>query len=446
MKSTRELAVETLTNIFVDGLYSNIYLSKVLNESEINEKDRGLFTEIIYGTLRYKYTIDKILDSFLKDGTKKMSKNDPLLLNVLRISIYQIKYLDKIPPFAAVNEAVEITKKRCGMPKSKLVNGVLRNYLRNKEKPDEKLKKSYTETLSFEHSFENWMVKLLLAQYSKEDVESILNGLNQRPEITVRVNSLKADYDTVVESLSKLEYSIKEGEVSPEAIYIRKGSNVEKNPLFNEGLITIQDESAMLVAEVMELKDNLKVLDLCSAPGGKTTHIAELMNNTGNIIACDIYDHKLKLVKDNIERLGIENVELMNFDATVYNEKFVNYADRVLIDVPCSGLGIIRKKPEIKWNKNKNELDALIKIQKDILVKAADYVKSGGYLIYSTCTLNKNENIKNISWFLEKDDRFEIEKIFLGNLSNLRYDNLGTLTILPNENMDGFYIARLKRK
>jgi 16S rRNA (cytosine967-C5)-methyltransferase len=170
------------------------------------------------------------------------------------------------------------------------------------------------------------------------------------------------------------------------------------------------------------------------------------MNNTGEIIACDIYDHKLKLVKDNVDRLGIQNVKLMNLDATAYNDSFINYADRVLIDVPCSGLGIIRKKPEIKWNKNKNELEALVKIQRDILTKASDYVKKGGYLIYSTCTLNKNENIENINWFLEKDDRFVVEKIFMGNLENFQYDNLGTVTILPNENMDGFYIARLKRK
>jgi 16S rRNA (cytosine967-C5)-methyltransferase len=446
MKSTRELATETLTNIFKEGLYSNIYLNKVLNENEISEKDRGLFTEIVYGTLRYKYTIDKILNSFLKNGTKRMSKDDLFLLNILRISIYQIKYLDKIPSFAAVNEAVEISKKRCGMSKSKLVNGVLRNFLRNKAKVEQDLQKSYVENLCFEYSFEEWMVNLLLSQYSEENVESILKGLNERPEISVRVNSLKTDYDSVYEELCNLEYNIKEGKVSPDAIYIKKGSNVEKNPLFNSGMITIQDESAMLVAEIMELKEDLKVLDLCSAPGGKTTHIAELMNNTGEIIACDIYDHKLKLVKDNVDRLGIQNVKLMNLDATVYNNDFINSADRVLIDVPCSGLGIIRKKPEIKWNKNKNELEALVKIQRDILTKASDYVKTGGYLIYSTCTLNKNENIENISWFLKKDDRFVVEKIFMGNLENFQYDNLGTVTILPNENMDGFYIARLKRK
>lgn len=444
--NTRELAADTLTELFRNKLYSNIYLGKVLNESDLPQNDRGLFTEIVYGTIRYRHTIDFILNNFLKNGIKKLKSENPFLLNILRTAIYQIKYLDKVPDFAVVNEAVNIAKQRCDVYKSKFVNGVLRNYLRNKEKYESFKDNNFVQELTLNYSFQTWMVKLMIDQYGKEVAEKILCGLNERPQVTVRVNGLKTDYDSAFEQLEGLGYEVEEGRISPEAIYIKKGSNVEQNPLFKDGFITIQDESAMLVAEVMDIMDNLTVLDLCSAPGGKTTHIAELMNNTGEIFAFDIYEHKLELIKENLKRLDINNVELEIMDATMYNHNLVNLADRVLLDVPCSGLGIIRKKPEIKWSKNPQELSSLIKIQRDILSNAADYVKSGGTMVYSTCTINKRENIDNIEWFLEKDSRYYVDKIFLGNSENFQYDRLGALTVLPNQYMDGFFIAKLKRK
>lgn len=440
MNNGREIALETLNEVFYKDAYSNIILNHKLNSSGLEERDKALVTEIVYGTIKYKYTIDKILDNFLKTGTNKLDKQ---ILNILRIGVYQIKYLDKIPDFAAVNECVELAKKK-SIKFSKLVNGVLRNFIRNK---DLKIDfKNDIKRLSFEYSFPEWMVELFVKQYDKEIAERILRGLNSVPPNTVRVNNLKTNYDEVWEKLELNEYNIKEGKVCPEAIQIIKGRSIEKNPFFKEGYITVQDESAMLVAPSMELEDDMVVLDLCSAPGGKTTHIAEIMNNTGIIYAFDIHTNKLTLIKQNVERLGITNIKLDTMDASILNKDLLNKADRVLIDVPCSGLGIIRKKPEIKWNKTYKDLKSLIPIQRNIMKNAAQYVKTGGIILYSTCTLNKEENEKNINWFLENFKEFELESLFYGYIDNIIYSEKGTVTILPDDNMDGFFMAKLRKQ
>jgi 16S rRNA (cytosine967-C5)-methyltransferase len=441
MISTREIAVNVLVEVFDKGAYSNILLGRELNKSGLNDKDKALTTEIVYGTLKYKYTIDTILNYFIKSDLGKL---DIYILNILRISIYQILYLDKIPEFAAVNEAVDLAKRR-SLKSSKLVNGVLRNYLRNKNicyyDKDNKI-----DELCFKYSFPNWMVKLFIDQYGEFEVEKILSGLNMIPGITVRVNNLKSQYEEVWNELLKLGYGVEEGNVCPEAIIINKGRNVEDNPLFKKGIITVQDESAMLVAPSMDLEENMIVLDLCSAPGGKACHVAELMNNTGKVLAFDIYKNKLDLVQQNAERLGIKNISYNALDASKYSEEFNDLGDRVLIDVPCSGLGIIRKKPEIKWNKDTKSTKELIKIQRSILVNSSKYVKRNGKLIYSTCTLNKEENERNLNWFINKYPEFEVEPLYYGNVDNIIYHKEGYMTILPNKHMDGFFIAKIIRR
>ncbi|KAJ51507.1 16S rRNA (cytosine967-C5)-methyltransferase [Clostridium tetanomorphum] len=440
MENSRKIALDILEEILNKNAYSNIVINNKLNKSKLSDKDKALVTEIVYGTLKYKYTIDTILNYHLKNGIKNL---DSYVLNVLRIGIYQIRYLDKIPSFAAVNECVELGKKKSkGM--SKLINGVLRNYLRsiNRDYCGEKT----LDKLSFNYSFPKWLVKLFINQYGEERGESILKGLNSVPTVTVRINSLKGSYEYIWQRLVSNNYNIEEGIVCPEGIKIIKGRNIENNPLFKEGYITVQDESAMLVAPAMDLKDNMIVLDLCSAPGGKTTHISEIMNNTGKVLAFDIHENKLSLIKENIDRLGINNISLNTMDATIYNSSLNKTGDRVLIDVPCSGLGIIRKKPEIKYTKDKKSLNSLIEIQRKILINAARYVKDNGIILYSTCTLNKDENEENIKWFIDKFPQFKVEPIFYGNLQNLIYSELGTLTILPNESMDGFFIAKLRKQ
>jgi len=440
MDNARKIAVDILQNIFDKGGYSNIVLNKNLSKADLENRDKGLVTEIVYGTIKYKYTIDKILSKFLKNGLKKQ---DSFILNILRITIYQIKYLEKIPQFAAVNEAVEITKKYKSLGSSKLVNGVLRNYLRSND--SSYIKESHNiEALSFNYSFEPWMVKLLIKQYGNVTAENIMDGLNKVPSITLRINNIKTNYENAVKELIAYGYEIEEDSVCPEAVRVIKGKSIENNPLFTSGMATVQDESAMLVAPAMSLGENMTVLDLCSAPGGKTTHISEIMNNTGTVYAFDIYEDKLALIMQNAKRLGITNIKYNALDATVYSSDLKDLGDRVLIDVPCSGLGIIRKKPEIKWTKNEAELNNLIDIQRKIMTNAALYVKKGGYILYSTCTLNKKENEENIKWFLSKNKNFAMERIFFGNALNICYSDFG-VTILPNEHMDGFFIAKLNK-
>lgn len=442
MDNARKIAVDIVNNVLSKNAFSNIELGKQLNKSTLNEKDKALVTEIVYGTIKYKYTIDVILAAFLKNGLDSL---DSFILNLLRMTVYQIKYLDKIPDFAAVDEAVNIAKKYRSIGSSKLVNGVLRNYIRSTSAKPEEMKNT-TSRLSYEHSFEPWMVKLFVKQYGEKDAISILGGLNKVPNVTVRINNLKIKFDEAFQKLSDLGYNVEEGNICAEAIRIDKGKNIENNPLFRDGFITVQDESAMLVAPSLDLKKDMMVLDLCSAPGGKTTHISELMDNTGIVKAFDIYNHKLKLVEDNANRLGVKNICCELLDATTYKEGLSNTADRILLDVPCSGLGIIRKKPEIKWSKTLGDLSTLIDIQRKIITNAVRYIKPGGVIVYSTCTLNKKENEENIEWMLKQFPEFSVEPLYYGKLDNLIYNHKGYITILPNEYMDGFFIAKLKRQ
>ena len=437
--NSREIALNVVNRVLNEGAYSNLVLSKELNQSDLCDKDKALVTELVYGTLRRKNTLDTIISNFIRD----INEMDREVLNILRIAIYQMHFLDKVPEFAACNEAVELAKK-ISEKDAKLVNGILRSYTKNPD--DIEVKSGKVNELAYIYSYEDWFIRMIYKQYGENYGKKILAGLNQTPKVTVRVNNNKADYDEVYDKLEEMEYNIEEGYACPEAIIISGGKSVENNPLFVEGYITVQDESAMIVAPLLDVKEGDTVLDLCAAPGGKTTHIAELLNNTGKVLAFDLHENKLSLITENVERLGLNNVTVDVMDATKLNSKLIASADSVLIDVPCSGIGIIRKKPEIKWNKTRNSLKELVPVQREIMDNAWHYLKSGGTLVYSTCTLNKEENEDNINWFLDKHKDATIEKIFLGNMDNFIYNDNGSLTILPNQYMDGFFVAKLKKK
>ena len=435
----RKVAINILERIINEGAYSNIILSNELNNSDLSDKDKALVTEIVYGTLRRLKTIDTIIASFVKD----ISIMDKKILNILRVAVYQMNYLDKIPEYAACNEAVEEAKEISDKD-SKLVNGILRNFVKKEGKFDIVFRNKIDE-IAFDLSFEPWMVRMFIKQYGEHEALEILEGLNNTPKMTVRVNSIKGDYEEVYEELEEAGYNIEEGCICPEAISIKGGKGIENNQAFVDGKITVQDESAMLISPLLDLEEGMKVLDLCCAPGGKTTHIGELLNNTGEVLGFDLHENKLELVKENYERLGITNIKLAQMDATKLDAKLVSYADRVLLDVPCSGIGIIRKKPEIKWTKKRKDLKEIVEVQREILENAWEYLKTGGVMVYSTCTLNKEENEENIKWFLSKHKDATIEKVFIGKGANLCYDQMGTLTILPNEYMDGFFVAKIKK-
>lgn len=435
----RKVAINILERIINEGAYSNIILSNELNNSDLSDKDKALVTEIVYGTLRRLKTIDTIIASFVKD----ISIMDKKILNILRVAVYQMNYLDKVPSYAACNEAVEEAKEISDKD-SKLVNGILRNFVKKEGKFDIVFRNKIDE-IAFDLSFEPWMVRMFIKQYGEHEALEILEGLNNTPKMTVRVNSIKGDYEDVYEELEKAGYNIEEGCICPEAISIKGGKGIENNQAFVDGKITVQDESAMLISPLLDLEEGMKVLDLCCAPGGKTTHIGELLNNTGEVLGFDLHENKLELVKENYERLGITNIKLAQMDATKLDAKLVSYADRVLLDVPCSGIGIIRKKPEIKWTKKRKDLKEIVEVQREILENAWEYLKTSGVMVYSTCTLNKEENEENIKWFLSKHKDATIEKVFIGKGANLCYDQMGTLTILPNEYMDGFFVAKIKK-
>jgi ribosomal RNA small subunit methyltransferase RsmB len=437
--NSRKIVTNILTEVLNKGAYSNIVLNNTFNKYDLKAEDKGLITEIVYGTIKYKYTIDHILHKFIGSN---FNKNSSFIINLLRSSIYQIKYLDRIPDYAVVSEAVNISKEE-SIRASKFVNAVLRNYLRNKEiEPQEGNEVSRT---CIEYSFEKWMVDLFIKQYGLEITKQILKGLNEVPSVTVRINTFKTSFEEVWNKLLEAGYNIEKGEVCSEAIRIIHGRSIEHNELFKAGYITVQDESAMLTSSLLDIKDNMEIADLCSAPGGKTTHISELLNNTGKVFAFDLHPNKLGLIEQNYNRLGLSNIVCDALDATNLNESLIEKMDRVLVDAPCSGLGIIRKKPEIKWTKSNKDLKELTEIQKKILMNASQYLKVGGVLVYSTCTLNKFENEKVIEWFIKNNSNFTIEKIDIGSRSNLIYDSKGMLTILPNENMDGFFITKLKK-
>lgn len=437
--SSRKIAVKVLSRVIEEGAYSNIALSNELNNSDLSDKDKSLTTEIVYGTLRRLKSIDMIISSFVRDT----SVMDKTILSILRVALYQMHYLDKVPSYAACNEAVELAKE-ISEKDSKLVNGILRNYVKKDGKLEINFRNKIDE-IAYELSFEPWMIKMLFNQYGESEALRIMHGLNNTPMVTVRVNNLKADYEDVFEKFEENGYTVFEGTVCPEAIAIKGGKAIEKNEAFLEGNVTVQDESAMLVAPLLDISEGQKILDLCAAPGGKTTHISEILENTGEVLAFDIHPQKLELIKENYERLGLTNISVNEMDASKLDVKLIGIADRILIDVPCSGLGIIRKKPEIKWSKKRSELKEIVNIQRTIMSNAWEYLKKDGVMVYSTCTLNKEENEENVNWFLNKYKDAKMEKVFVGKGNNLKYDSIGTLTVLPNEYMDGFFIAKFRK-
>ena len=383
----REIAFKILCDIEENNNYSNIAINKHFKNLKISNQDRGLATEIVYGVVENKYYLDYVINKLSKIKTQKLSICVKILL---RMGIYQIAFLNSISDYAAVNETVNLVKKY-DKRSSGFVNAILRNIIRNKD-------------------------EILNVDIENDVIEKL------------KENGLKAYKVSIID----------------EAIRVENLKDIENNELFKEGLFTIQDISSMMASKVLNPKENSNALDVCSAPGGKTTHIATLMNNTGKVISRDVFEHKLKLINNTVNRLGLTNVEVENFDASILDENSINKFDYVLADVPCSGLGIIRRKPEIKY-KSKAEIKDLPVLQRKILENASKYVKVGGNLLYSTCTILDSENIEVINNFLKENDNFELVPIDEVNV-DLDNQEKGYLKIYPNiHGMDGFFIAKLKR-
>lgn len=445
--SARYLAYKILFDIEVNGNYSNMALNKYLNEAGLDDQDKGFVTELVYGILEKKRYLDYMINKVSKIKVRKMQH--PVKL-VLRMGVYQLVYMDGVADYAAINESVNIMKK-LDKRSASFVNAILRNISRNLDEVKD-ISLNTVDKLAIYYSYEKWIVENLVKEYGFERTEEILRALSQKPNIYLRVNRTKLrpgqSMDYLVGQIigrlidQGLEASRVEG--LEEAIKVKGLKSIDKHPLFREGYVSVQDISSILVAKVMDPKRESRVLDLCAAPGGKSTHIGELMENTGHLISQDIFDHKIKLMDTYARRLGLNNMEAGLGDALVLNDDYIGKFDYVLCDVPCSGMGIVRRKPEIKYKKE-DEVENLPDLQYQILENASSYLKEGGILIYSTCTIFRQENMEVVDRFLANHKDYELDD--LGSVKEfLGIGDKGLVKILPDQyDMDGFFICRMKK-
>lgn len=441
----RDAAVRIVYRVLREGGYSNIAVKQELDEGSLGRLDKALITEIVNGTLRNLTRIDWIKSQFVKK-----SNIEPWIEDILRCGIYQIIFLDRVPDSAVCNESAELARSHGHEGTVKFVNGVLRNVSRNKDKleyPDKD--KEYIKYLSVFYSHPEWMIRKWVKDYGSEFTQELLQANNEVPPFTIRCNSLKISKQELMTILTEENIECYDGSLNPEAISIRGTSSIEGKASFQKGYYQVQDESSMLVARITDPKPGEMILDMCSAPGGKTTHMAELMGNKGEIVARDIHQHKLRLVEESCSRLGVNIVKTELYNATNLDGSSLEKFDRVLLDAPCSGLGVIRRKPDLRWKKEQDNFKELSKLQKEMLERASQYVKQGGTLIYSTCTINKTENITVVKDFLANHPEFHLE-----SLSGLIPESLmsekareGYLELFPNTHgTDGFFIARIGKR
>ncbi len=425
MDINRKAAFLTLVDVETKKSYSNLALNHQIVVTKPNHE--GFVRELVYGVLEHKLTLDYYIDLLASNGVGSLKTNE---LTILRMGIYQIGYMNSVPEYAAVNESVLLAKRYC-RGKDGLINGILRAYLGKRMQlklPDRS--EDEVRYLSVKYSYAPWIVELWLKHYSSDFVEQLLAAGNETPPMTVRLNWLRIMKKDLISKLEESGFEVTEGDICSNALHVR-GSRLLETEAYRMGLFTPQDESSMLVAEKLDPQHGDVVMDMCAAPGGKTMAVAERMNNTGKIIASDIYRRKLDLIDREAKRLGVTNVETRSWDATREESSMFQKADRVLVDAPCTGLGVVRRKPEIKYKEHTDEMDLLPKKQLAILTASSSYVKPGGTLVYSTCTINPNENEKVTDAFVKRNPSFKkIERTLL----------------LPNVNgTDGFFICVMKK-
>ncbi|WP_338957366.1 16S rRNA (cytosine(967)-C(5))-methyltransferase RsmB [Fusobacterium vincentii] len=428
----KQVAINLISQVD-KGAYSNIALNETFKTLNINSKEKAFITEIFYGVIRNK----KFLDYIIEKNTKEIKKE--WIRNLLRISIYQITFMDSDNK-GIVWEATELAKKKYGVPISKFINGTLRNYLRNKDLELKRLddEKNY-EVL---YSIPKWFYDTLEKQYGNNNLKQAITSLKKIPYLSVRVNKLKYSEEEFEEFLKEKDIQIIK---KVDTVYYVNSGLIINSEEFKTGKIIAQDASSYLAAKNLGTMPNELVLDICAAPGGKTAVLAENMENIGEIIAIDIHQHKIKLIDTNMKKLGIGIVKAIIMDARNVNKQGRKF-DKILVDVPCSGYGVIRKKPEILYSKNRESVEELAKLQLEILNSAADILKDGGELIYSTCTIIDEENTNNIKKFLEERKEFKVEKLYIPENVLGDYDNLGGFCInYKEEIMDNFYIIKLKK-
>ncbi len=434
MDKNRKTAFDALLEIETKKAYSNIAVNRAVTKNIPD--DEAFVRNLVYGVLENQMFLDHRLSQLMK---QKLKKVNPKALTLLRMGAYQLEFADSVPAYAAISESVNIAKKVCrGL--DGFVNGVLRSYERRNgdfEMPDKSAEPA--RYLSVMYSYNEDIASMWISMYGIEKAESIMKAGNQAPPLTIRVNRLKTDAQTLRNMLETRGFTVKDALTGNDeydraldglALNIT-GNGLIASDLYRDGYFSVQDISSMLMVSMLAPQKGDKLIDLCAAPGGKSMCAAEMMNDIGSVISCDIYGHKVELMKKAAERLGIKCVNAEINDALIYNERFAGSADCVIADVPCSGLGVVRRKPEIKLHTSIDDVKELADIQLKILDNAALYVKEKGHLVYSTCTVSEYENEQVLKLFLKKNKKFSVLK---------------TVQLLPDiDNADGFYFTVLQR-
>lgn len=426
MDANRKTAYFTLMDVEGKNAYSNLALNRQIL---IGKPDSPAFVrQLVYGVLEYKLYIDYIIGHYVKTPLEKMKNCEKVLL---RMGIYQLRFMDSVPSYAAVSETVTLARRFC-RGREGFINAVLRSYQRTGDELRLPNREEDPIThLSIKYSYEPWIVSLWLDQYEPDFVEELLGAGNQAPDLIIRPNLLKTDKEDLKQRLISKGYEVKDGHLAKDALHI-KGHELVGGRLYNSGMFSIMDESSMEVVNMLDPLPGETVMDVCAAPGGKTIYIAEKMKNRGEVIAQDIYKRKLNQVDTEAERNGITIVKTRAWDSARLDSSYEEKADRVLVDAPCSGLGVVRRKPEIKYKKYDSDLRSLPIKQLAILNTSSKYLKRGGVLVYSTCTINPDENEKVVLEFLKRNPNFEKAE---------------SVQLLPNvHDTDGFYICKMIRK
>ncbi len=437
---TRELVLGILLEVTRDGEYSHIALRNVLNKYQyLDKKERAFITRVTEGTLEHMIEIDYIINQF---SSTKVNKMKPVIRCILRSAVYQLKYMDAIPDSAVCNEAVKLAEKKGFRNLKGFVNGVLRNIARNLDSL------TYPDDLSIQYSMPEWILKQWLAEYDRKTVEEMLQAFFKDSPTTIRCNLNQMTREELISSLEKEGVHVEKHPYLPYALWISGYDYLADLESFQKGAFYVQDISSMLVSHIAGPQKGDTVIDVCAAPGGKALHMAELLAGTGSVEARDLTDYKVNLIEENIARAGVQNMQAVRWDATLLDEDAVETADIVIADLPCSGLGVLGKKTDLKYKTSEEIQKSLVQLQREILKNVQRYVKPGGTLVYSTCTIHQDENMGNVHWFLENFPEYALVSMKDRLCEELQKDVVeeGCLQLLPGKHKsDGFFIAKFRK-
>lgn len=440
--SYRATVIESLKRIFKDKSYSNLVINNDIRN--INYRYNALYRKSVLGVIENLIFIDWIINRISSVKTKKLETE---ILVTLRLAVYQLFFLQNSYENIVVSESVQHIKDTGNIKASKFVNAVLRNIIRSKDRLLEDMNNlPYEEYLCTKYSYPGWLVAKWIKKFGRDTIEEVLIKNNSEAPLEIRVNTLKISGDELMSILEAKGINTQRCKIAERGLIIENPSELDKLEEYKNGLFSIQGESSMLVGQILNPKEGSLIVDLCAAPGGKSLNVAESINNTGKIISRDIYNHKLSLINKEIKRLGITNIKTEEYDATETDASLLGRADYCIVDVPCSGLGIIRRKPEIKYKEKDNKCENINEIQYKILQNASSYLKVGATLVYSTCTTNKEENIDIVNRFLKENKDFVPVNITEETKNCFSTASQGYIEIYPHiHNMDGFFIAKLKK-